>query len=105
MKLSPMERLTLLSILPKEGNFLTLKIVRKLREDLSFDEKEHQILKFEQEAGMIKWDTKNDFQKDVNIGEKTFETIANVLKSLDESNKLTEQHFGIYERFVVNPEV
>ena len=36
LKLSVYERLVLLNILPKEGNFITLKIIRQLREDLSF---------------------------------------------------------------------
>lgn len=40
MKLNMMERLKLLEILPNEGNRLNLKIVRKLRESLSFSEEE-----------------------------------------------------------------
>ena len=35
MELSVYDRLILLNILPKEGDFTTLKIVRKLREDLT----------------------------------------------------------------------
>jgi len=34
------ERFALLGILPQEGNFATLKVVRKLRENLSLTEEE-----------------------------------------------------------------
>jgi len=40
MKLNMWERLKLLEILPSEGNRLNLKIMRKLRESLSFSEEE-----------------------------------------------------------------
>ena len=103
MKLSPLERLNILSILPNEGNYLTLKIVRKLREALSFDEQEHKILKFVQEEGVIKWDTQNDFEKDITIGEKATDLIVEALKKIDEKQKLTEQLYSIYEKFVISP--
>ena len=40
MELTSMERLKLVEILPPQGDILTLKIVRKLRETLSFTEEE-----------------------------------------------------------------
>uniref|UniRef100_A0A6M3KFQ2 Uncharacterized protein n=1 Tax=viral metagenome TaxID=1070528 RepID=A0A6M3KFQ2_9ZZZZ len=40
MKLNIMERVKLLETLPAEGDLLTLKILRKLRESLSFSEAE-----------------------------------------------------------------
>ena len=45
MKLDVGERIRLLGILPEKGNLLTLKIVRELRDDLSFSEKEHKDFK------------------------------------------------------------
>jgi len=40
MELTTVERLKLLEVLPTQENILTLKIVRKLRETLSFNEEE-----------------------------------------------------------------
>ena len=40
MELTTVERLKLLEVLPSEGDILTLKILRKLRETLSFNEEE-----------------------------------------------------------------
>ena len=46
MKLTIPERLVLVNILPPEGDYTTLKLVRKLRESLSFTEEEHKQLNF-----------------------------------------------------------
>ena len=46
MKLTIPERLVLITILPPEGDYLTLKLVRKLKESLSFSEEEHKQLNF-----------------------------------------------------------
>lgn len=44
MELTTVERIKLLEILPPQGDILTLKIVRKLRETLSFNEDELKLL-------------------------------------------------------------
>jgi len=100
MVLGVFDRLILLNILPKEGDFLTLKIVRKLREDLSFTEEEHKALQFVQEEGNIKWQTGADTPKEITIGEKATDLIVSTLKKLNTDKKLSEQHFSIYEKFV-----
>ena len=100
MELKVFDRLILLNIMPKEGDFTTLKIVRKLREDLSFSEDEHKALEFKQENGNVQWKQAGDIPKDVPIGEKAADLIADVLKKLDKEKKLSDQHYTLYERFV-----
>jgi len=100
MELGTFDRLILLNILPKEGDFTTLKIVRKLREDLSFSEEEHAALEFKNEGGNVKWKQAGDVPKDVPIGEKASDLIAEVLKKLDKEKKLQETHYSLYELFV-----
>src|SRR5207247_9230228 len=56
MEFSVQERLILLSILPAEGDLTTLRIVRGLREQLSFSEEEHALLKFNQAENRVAWD-------------------------------------------------
>ena len=102
MELKVSDRLILLNLLPKEGDFTTLKIVRKLREDLSFSEAEHKALEFKQENGNIQWKQAGDIPKDIPIGEKASDIIVDVLKKLDKEKKLQESHFNLYERFVEN---
>ena len=102
MELNVFERLNLLNILPKEGTFITLKIVRQLREALSFSEDEIKVLNFQQniKEGTIQWNTAADIIKDVAIGEKATDMVVDALKELDKQKKLTEQHIGLYEKFV-----
>jgi len=102
MKLNTFERLILLAILPREGNFITLKIIRQLREALSFTEEEVKVLKFVQDAEkqMTTWNLDADKPKEINMGEKATDLIVEALKKLDKGMKLTDQHFELYEKFV-----
>jgi len=100
MKLTVLERFTLLGVLPAEGNFVTLKIVRKLREALAFTEKEIKDLEMMVEGERTKWNPAKDVPRDVEIGEMATDMIVKALKKLDDTNKLTEQHMSVYEKFI-----
>jgi hypothetical protein len=115
MRLTVFERLTLLNILPQEGNFTTLKILREMREGLSFSEEEHKVLQFkgpgEQlqngevvQPGKVVWNTSGDVLKDVALGEKATEIVTERLKTLDQQSKLTDAHFSLYEKFMLGKE-
>ena len=69
MELSIKERLLLSGVLPQQGNIATLKIVRQLKEDLSFSEEEFKEINLQKsgEDG-FRWD--KDISKDIQIGEK-----------------------------------
>jgi len=108
MKLRIGERLILLGILPNEGNFATLKIVRKLQAELSFDEKEFKEYSIVQEGDKVNWSAKKDIEKpkDVVIGEKANDIIFEALKKLDNENKLTQDHFSLCEKFnILNEDI
>lgn len=100
MKLNIKERLVLLAVLPAEGNFLTLKIVRKLRENLSFSEEELEQYKFKEDNSRLTWDETNQEPKDVVIGKEGKKIIKDALKKLDKEEKLKEDHVSVYEKFV-----
>jgi hypothetical protein len=100
MQLDVMERLVLLSILPREGNFTTLKLMRKLREDLSFSEEEHKLLMFVQEGDRVKWNLQAGVMKDFDFGDVVNGIIVNQLKKLDKENKLSDDSFTLYEKFI-----
>jgi hypothetical protein len=99
MELKVVDRLTLLDVLPKEGNYLTLKIVRQLRESLSFSEEELKNLQFTATENQINWDVKADIGREIPVGEKAEEIITESLKALDAQGKLNEQTVGLFERF------
>ena len=100
MELLAGERLVLLSVLPKEGNFTTIKVVRELREGLSFNEEEHKVYAFKQEGDFVIWNKEKDTPKEVKIGEKANDIIKEALKKLNEEKKLRDEHIGLYEKFV-----
>lgn len=100
MNLSVFERLMLFHILPREGDFVTLKTVRKLREALSLSEDEQKEINFQagNEQGAFTWDKQVD--KEIAIGEKALDIIASRLKELNKQKKLKMEHFALYERFI-----
>jgi hypothetical protein len=106
MELTITERLLLSGILPQQGNFVTLKIVRKLKEALSFTEEEiaRFKLKVDDEEGTVKWDKTADVPTEIAIGESAMSTIVSALKKLDAEQKLLAQQCELYERFVVSKE-
>jgi hypothetical protein len=102
MELTVKERLVLMQMLPKEANFTTLKIMRKLREELSFDEEEHKVLNFKTDGGRMIWDFNMPVMKDVQVGDMMMELIKSDLKKRDKDSKLTEDQFSLFEKFVEN---
>ena len=103
MKLTVKERVILLSVLPGEGDFLSLKLVRKLREDLSFSEEETKMfeMKHDKAKGQISWDPNcTGVEKEVEIGLKTYEIIKEALEALNRQKKLQDGMIELYEKFV-----
>lgn len=111
MQLTIIERNILMSILPKEGSFLTLKTVRQLREALSIqdgEDEEYGILKegdsLENGAvvqkGQFRMTRNLDVEKEIPISKKGIEVVEAALKALDAQKKLTDAHISLYEKFV-----
>lgn len=92
------DRFAILSVLPTEGNFATLKIVRKLREQLSLTEVEIKDYNVKQTGDQISWQ-KSEKMTEMEFGEFAEEMIADSLKRLNDANKLQEKHFNIYGQF------
>jgi len=99
MKLSVLERLVAQSLIPKEADFTNLKLIRVAREKLSFDDAEQKTLNFRQESGQMVWNNGVPDQE-IDLGETVTSMIVKELKRLDESNKLTMDHLGLYEKFI-----
>lgn len=101
MNLSIPERIALLGVLPEQGNFVTLKIVHQLRTALSFSEDEVKRWSISQDGQRVTWDSACESGAEIPIGEKATDLIVEALKNLDQRHALTEQHFTIYEKFVI----
>jgi hypothetical protein len=115
MRLTVSERLLLLSILPGQGDLLTVRIVRQLRDALSFSEKEHKELQFKRSGepladgatvpdGQLAWTTEADHPREVQIGDAAAGLIVDALKKLEAAELLTEALLPLWERFVEGKE-
>jgi hypothetical protein len=108
MELTVKERIVLLNMVPKEGDFKTLKQIRKFREDLGFNEDENKLLDFKPGAeGTITWtepeaDKGIVYKKDIHIVDSVMELIADALVQADKGKTLNNDTFDLYERFVIN---
>jgi fructosamine-3-kinase len=102
MKLNLSERLTILGILPKEGSFVTLQIIRDLQKNLSPTEEEFKEFEIKQDAQKIGWNAKGAIEKEIKLGEKAQDIVVEVLKELDKNKKLSLQHVSLWEKFVKN---
>ena len=100
MKLSVGDRLIILSTLPRESDITTLKIIRKMKDDLSFSEEEHKVLKFRQEGDGLLFENNVVEDKEVTFGEKATDIIVNAFKELNTHKRLREEHIPLYISFV-----
>ena len=98
MELSVIDRIALLSVLPEAGTFLTMKIVRQLRDALYFSEDELAEFGLKQVGQQFTWGKSRSVE--VPIGPMAKAIIADALKALDAEGKITDREFTLYERFV-----
>lgn len=100
------QRLDLQGILPSQANFSAIKMIHKVREELSFTDAEHTKIDLKYHTnGSVEWNNK----KGKALKDKKVEipaTVCSMLKKsfvlLDKQNKLTEAHVEIYEMFVTS---
>ena len=127
MKLNVTERITLIGELPASGSFATLKLVRKLKESLSFSEEEHKNLCFRylyrcgecanevyapevvmcaecnvymSATDTMAWNPDGDTGKEIHVGDKAKEIIVALLekKQEEDPDNTNDVHLDLYEK-------
>jgi hypothetical protein len=98
MRLTVLERLVLLNILPKEGDFLTLKTIREVREAIAFDADAEEFGVTQESDGVHC--ANFGAEKDIDLPPRVLPVIVSVLTDLNNQRHLTEQHFSLYEKFI-----
>lgn len=105
MKLTVFERINLLSVLPPQGNLVTLRISRELMNELSFSEIEIKQAGIKNlPNGKVEWNpvAAEGIVKDVEIGPVAKEIIIAELVKAEKAGKLKAQHLDLYEKFVID---
>lgn len=101
ISLNILERIVVLGILPSENDIITMKIIRKLKEDVGFTEDEIIKWNIKLNEGNITWNAgENSVEREYDFGIKSIEIISNALKELDKKKKITERHLSLYDKFV-----
>ena len=96
--LSVRDRILLLGLLPREGNFLTLRILSDFRQGLGFTEKELSDFNIRQVGEQLTWD--KGVNREFLIGKRTKDIIIESLTTLDKQEKLREEHIPLYLIFI-----
>jgi hypothetical protein len=104
MNLSVLERLVVLKVLPKEGDYATLKILTNLRMSLSFTEEEIKTWEIASDllTGRTTW--KVEGVAEIPIGEKATDIVVASFKRLDKEKKLSVEDMSTYEKFILTTE-
>ena len=100
MKFTVIERIITLNLLPQEGSFSNLELLREAKESLSFTDKENKALNFIQKEGSVKWNDNAVGSKEIIIGEVVTQLIIKELKDRDGKEKLTVELMPVYEKFI-----
>ena len=108
VKLSVMNRLSLLGLLPGQGDLTTIKIIRELREELSFTSDEHAALGFKpMPDGKIVWNEEalsdREFEFE-GIREVIIEGVKTQLRTMEEKKTLKLDHLSLYEVLIKKKE-
>lgn len=107
MKLSILERLLLMQILPKDGmSSVQVKIVKDLFDALGFSEKEVKTYKIKEVENngktSVAWNDNKGYTKDVPIGDIGTIVIKDALKKLSDSKALDLSFLSLLDKFPID---
>ena len=105
VELTLFERYMCMGLFRLETNFADLLAIREIKEELSATEEESKLAglsrAFDGGTSAENWDAVKP--KEIVFGDITKNMIVDALKKLDENEKLTNQHFSLYVKFIIEP--
>lgn len=103
MELSFPERLALVSILPIENDYATLRIAWLARIILAPTSDEIKDFEIAQEGTKIMWNVEKarDYHPDIMLDDASITMLRQKLLELDRTKKLTQNTYSLYEKFVM----
>lgn len=100
VKLNIPERIVLLGVLPKEGSFLTLKIIRDSQSIIAPSAEEIVNFDIRQVDEKVTWNEKGLEEVEFDFNQPVVDLVSKQLVELEKSNRLSMNHFSLYEKFV-----
>ena len=103
MELTILNRIILTRLLPNEGDIFTVRLIKKLREKLSFTDEELKEFKIQKvpssKGSKIVWDPKVNIKTvDIKLIGEERQLLLEQFNKLDKEKKVTETHLDIYDK-------
>lgn len=95
------DRFALLGLLPAEGSYITLKLIRDLGNKLGLSDAEHTKYNVKIEGNQVRWDLSGNEPVEIEFGEAEAGLLSEALKKMDKDGKLEPKLLSVYEKFVV----
>ena len=105
MKLNIVDRFTIIDVLPKQGDYITLSVVKELIGKINIREEEfktYDITKIQLPDGGItyRWDDKKaKIEKEFDITDTARQIISDAFKTLNDRKQLTINMLDTYKKF------
>jgi hypothetical protein len=93
------ERLVLLSVIPKEGNFVTVRVIKNLISKVALTDVEIGLCEVTEVDGNVRWNEKGELPFEFEFEPTELDIIKKTLRELDSTNKLNVDSFSLYEKF------
>jgi len=101
LQLTALDRLGMISILPEDGNFLTLDLLDVLKEACALTEKEQKdvgiIIRPDGKMNI----TDNETTFEIDVPETIFAMVKEKLKDLERTSKLRQETKGLYRKIIL----
>ena len=103
VKLTLRERYVVMTLFPVESSFITIKAIREIKEELLPSDAEIELAGLEDlpTGGVRAENWLIVAEKEITFGKITKALVENALKRLDETEKLTEEFFTLYVKFII----
>jgi hypothetical protein len=95
----------ILSVLPNEGDILTLRVIREAIEVLAIKSEELEAVKLRQTESQYIWDETKDLPVEIKLSKIAIGLIRDRVKDLSEQKKLKLQYLDLYDMFVDGQEL
>ena len=100
MKFEVEDRLVILNVLPKEGDIVTVRLLRDLALKIGFTAKEQEDYKIVTlENGQVKWDLLKAKAKEIELLDPEKKAITEALEEFNKQKKLNFGQIKLYEVF------
>ena len=100
MKLKIHDRLLVLNILPKEGNLVTVRLLKDILGKIGLAGDEIKDWKVQSRPNnQVIWDNTKQTEKEIEVSDSERELIFAKLEELNKASKLTLEQLNLYDKF------